>query len=214
MNFKTKKFDFPTTQFFNEDTEKKQIYLHHTAGGGNAELVYKWWSSNPERVATCVVIGENGDIVQGFSSKKWAYHLGLKTNTFKEFKLPFKSLDKISIGVELCCWGNLNEIDGKFYNYVNREVDPKKVITLDKPFRGFEHWYNYSDEQINSLKELLLYWGKTYDIPLDYNEDIFSVNARALSGDKGIYTHNSVRKDKVDIYPHPKLIEMLKSLKK
>ena len=138
----------------------------------------------------------------------------MKTNTFKEFKLPFKSLDKISIGVELCCWGNLNEIDGKFYNYVNREVDPKKVITLDKPFRGFEHWYNYSDEQINSLKELLLYWGKTYDIPLDYNEDIFSVNGRALSGDKGIYTHNSVRKDKVDIYPHPKLIEMLKSLKK
>jgi len=33
-----------------------------------------------------------------------------------------------------------------------------------------------------------------------------------LKGKAGVFTHNSVRKDKVDVYPHPKLIEMLKSL--
>jgi hypothetical protein len=27
-----------------------------------------------------------------------------------------------------------------------------------------------------------------------------------------VFTHNSVRLDKVDMYPHPKLIEMLQSL--
>jgi len=38
------------------------------------------------------------------------------------------------------------------------------------------------------------------------------VTPRALRGEAGVYTHNSVRYDKVDIYPHPKMIEMLKSL--
>ena len=30
--------------------------------------------------------------------------------------------------------------------------------------------------------------------------------------ENGVYTHNSVRKDKADVYPHPKLIEALKAL--
>ena len=41
---------------------------------------------------------------------------------------------------------------------------------------------------------------------------MFDVNAKALSGTPGVWAHGSVRYDKVDIYPHPKLIEMLKSL--
>ena len=53
---------------------------------------------------------------------------------------------------------------------------------------------------------------KVYNIPLDYNEDICNLTPRAFKGEAGIFTHNSVRPDKVDIYPHPKLIEMLKSL--
>lgn len=34
----------------------------------------------------------------------------------------------------------------------------------------------------------------------------------ANRGEAGVFTHNSVRMDKVDIYPHPKMIAMLKSL--
>jgi hypothetical protein len=53
---------------------------------------------------------------------------------------------------------------------------------------------------------------KTYDIPKDYNEDIWDVTKRAMSGYDGIFTHNSVRKDKSDMYPCPRVIDMLKSL--
>ena len=53
-------------QFFEEQSEKKQIYLHHTAGNGNAEGVARFWNSNDSRIATAFVIGENGTIVQCF----------------------------------------------------------------------------------------------------------------------------------------------------
>jgi hypothetical protein len=35
-----------------------------------------------------------------------------------------------------------------------------------------------------------------------------------LKNESGVFTHNSVRADKADVYPCPRLIEMLKSLTK
>jgi len=57
-----------------------------------------------------------------------------------------------------------------------------------------------------------LFWGQRYNIPLDYNEDVWDVTTRALSGEPGLYTHVSVRYDKSDVYPDPRLIEMWKGL--
>jgi hypothetical protein len=52
-----------------------------------------------------------------------------------------------------------------------------------------------------------------FEIPLDYSYDeFFSVSKKALSGEKGIFTHNSYRADKTDVSPQPKLIEMAKTL--
>ena len=150
-------------------------------------------------------------IAQGFSSKYWGYHLGLKQGVFNANGVPYQSLDKLSIGVEICNWGFLKEVNGKYLNYVWREVPKKDVIKLDTPFKGFQFWHSYTKEQIESTKELLLYWNEIYGIPLDYNEDIWAVSKRALAAEPGVFTHNSVRKDKTDVYPHPELIEMLKS---
>lgn len=213
-----KQVQFPTSQYMAEEHPKVQIYLHHTAGNASGEQVFSGWASNGERIATCVTVsgpGPNsvdGQIVQGFSSKHWAYHLGLKESTFQKHGVPYKSLDKISIGIEVCNWGQLTLKDGKFYNYVNREVPANQVCELAKPHRGFKYYHNYSDAQIESVKELLLLWKDKYGIPLTYNEDIWDVTPRALKGEKGVFTHNSVRLDKVDMYPHPKLVDMLKSL--
>ena len=212
---------FSSNQYIGEETKKVQIYLHHTAGNSNPLNVFTDWESNKERIATCVVIGGNpgtnsgwidGEVVQGFSSKFWAYHLGLKESTFQKFNLPYKSLDKNSIGVEICNWGQLTKKGEKFYNYVNREVPLSQVTELEKPFRGYKYFHSYTDAQIESLKELLLLWKEKYNIPLTYNEDIWDVTTRALKGETGLFTHCSVRYDKVDVYPHPKMVSMLKSL--
>lgn len=209
---------FSANQYIAEEHPKTQIYLHHTAGNANGEQVFKGWESNSERIATCVTISGkgpgcvDGEIIQGFSSKHWAYHLGLKESTFQKHGVAYKSLDKISIGIEVCNWGQLTLKDGKFYNYVNKEVPADQVCTLDTPHRGYKYYHNYTDAQIASIKDLLLLWKEKYNIPITYNPDIWDITTRALKGEKGVFTHNSVRTDKVDMYPHPKLIEMLKTL--
>lgn len=215
------KYDFSSEQFIQEEHPKLQIYLHHTAGNSNGMEVYRFWESNPERISTCVTIcgkpkaNDNfldGKIIQGFSSKKWAYHLGLRESTFQKFNIPYKSLDKISIGIEICNWGQLTRKDGKFYTHANTVVSEENVCELTQPHRGFRYYHAITDAQIVSVEKLLRYWGETYGIPLTYKEDIWDVCPRALMGESGIFTHNSVRYDKVDVSPQPKLIEMLKSL--
>jgi hypothetical protein len=102
--------------------------------------------------------------------------------------------------------------DGKYYNYVKGVVDPSMVTTLDTPYKGNIHWYKYTDEQIESTRQLVEYLCDTYDIPKAYRSEIFSIDKEAFKGTAGIYTHNSVRKDKADIYPCPRMIKMLQSL--
>lgn len=214
-------YPFPATQYLAEEKTKVQIYLHHTAGNANPVQTFQGWESNPERIATCVAIGgapgsntswKDGEIVQGFSSKFWAWHLGLKESTFFKFNLPYLSLDRLSIGVEICNWGQLTFKDGQYFNYVNRVVPEDQVCKLDTPFRGFQFYHAYTDAQIESVKELLLLWKERYNIPLTYHEDIWDVTPRALKGEPGVFTHNSVRFDKTDISPQPNMIEMLKGL--
>ena len=214
-------YNFPSSQYIQEEHEKSQIYLHHTAGNSSATGVFKYWETTSERVATCIVIAgkpgkkdffKDGDIVQGFASRHFGYHLGLKEATFQKNGVPYKSLDKISIGIEICNWGQLTHKNGKFYNWVNKLVPEGEVIELETPHRNHKYYHNYTDAQIASTEKLLRYWGSRYNIPLAYNPDIFDMCKRALKGEPGVYTHNSVRYDKVDIYPHPKLVQMLKSL--
>lgn len=211
-----RQINFPESQYIGEVFPKAQIYLHHTAGGPNAENVFNGWGTTRDRIATCVVIngyGSNdGQIVQGFSSKFWAYHLGINNSHFSRFRLPFTNLDRISIGIEICNWGQLTQKNSKFYNYVNQEVPTTQVYELATPHKGYKYYHNYTDPQIASTKELLLLWRDRYDIPLTYNPDIWDVTPRALKGEKGVFTHNSVRPDKVDVYPHHKLIEMLQTI--
>lgn len=204
MNLK----QIPFNNYIREKTEKKQIVLHHTAGGGKGEIVYAGWQSDRTPVATCVAISRDGTIVQGFGSEYWGYHLGMQIKHFG--KLPYKNLDKLSVGIELCNWGPLTYKSGEFKNYVNKIVDRSEVINLE--YKGFEFWQAYTDEQIESARLLLLHWRDKFGIPLEYNDDIWSVSPRALKGESGVFTHNSYRPDKADVYPHPQLVEMLKSL--
>jgi len=202
----------PFRAYNREAVTKTQIYLHHTAGGPSGEQVFEFWQSQANKVATCVAISNDGTIVQGFGSEYWAFHLGLGTKHFMGNGCPYLPLDRSSIAIEICNYGPLTKKGTKYYNYVGGEV--KEVIELDKPFKGYKYWHNYTDEQIASVKELLLHWNQKYGIDLTYNDDIWDVSKRALKGEEGVFTHNSVRPDKADVYPHPKLIEMLKSLTK
>ena len=218
---KIKQVPLAETQYFKQEVTKKQIVLHHTAGNSSGvATINNWNTDNRGRIATCVTISGpgnktslDGEICQAFSSKHWAYHLGVKQEVFRAFKVPYVELDKHSIGIEICNWGQLESRNGKFYNYVDREVAADQVTELSLAYKGYRYFHKYSDAQIQSVKDLLLYWKNIYKIDLtyDYNQ-MFTVNAKALKGENGLYSHNSYRKDKIDIYPCPRMIEMLKTL--
>ncbi len=203
------------------ETDKKQIYLHHTAGNSSGVNCIRYWNNDKRgRVATCVVISgkdakmsKDGEICQAFSSKYWAYHLGVRSEIFKSQDVPYQLLDKNSIGVEICNWGYLTERDGKFYNYVNGLVPENEVTILETPYKNKRYWHRYTDEQIESVRQLLVFWHKRYGISITYNKcDMWQVSKRALRGENGLFSHNSVRPDKLDIYPCPRMIKMLKEL--
>lgn len=218
---KIKQVPLRESQYFKEETPKQQIVLHHTAGGPAAiNVISSWDADDRGRIATPIVIsGPNakgtydGEICQAFSSRHWAYHLGIKPEVFRAYKVSYQKLDKIAIGIEICNWGQLTLKNGKYYNYVDREVPANQVTTLETPYKGFKYFHRYSDAQIQSVKDLLVYWKGVYNIDLTYNYDqMFTVNTKALKGENGLYSHNSYRKDKIDIYPCPRMIEMLKTL--
>lgn len=209
---KIKQVRLKNNQFFKEESPKTQIYLHHTAGNGNAEGVSRYWNGNETRIATAFIIGEDGLIVQCFSSKHWAWHLGIDNQDFAVNGAKYVNLNKYSVGIEVCNWGYLNKKGDKFYNYAGGVVSPANVTELDKPFKGFKYWYKYSDAQIESLRQLVEYLCDTYDIPKDYRAEIWGIDKLAFQNTKGIFTHNSVRKDKSDMYPCPRVIKMLESL--
>jgi N-acetyl-anhydromuramyl-L-alanine amidase AmpD len=199
-------------QFVNELTDKRQIYLHHTAGGPDAVSVAKFFNQKVGKVATAFIIGAKGEIVQCFSSKNWAYHLGLKQEVFEEMSVTYRGLDRMSVGIEICNYGPLTKRNGYFYNYVGGKVDYTQVTELSTKYKGHIYWQSYTDAQIESTRQLLVYLCNQYNIPRDYFASIFDIDKRALRGEPGIFTHNSVRHDKSDIYPCPRMIEMLQSL--
>jgi N-acetyl-anhydromuramyl-L-alanine amidase AmpD len=199
-------------QYFAESSPKTQIYLHHTAGNGNAEGVSRYWNGNDSRIATAFIIGENGTIVQCFSSKHWAWHLGIDQEDFARNGAKYSNLNKLSVGIEVCNWGYLKKKGDKYYNYAGGVVNPSYVTELETPYKGYKYWYKYSDAQIESLRQLVVYLCETYDIPKDYRSEIWAIDKEAFKGTKGIFTHNSVRKDKSDMYPDPRVIKMLENL--
>jgi len=218
---KIKQVPLKETEYYKSAQTKKQIVLHHTAGNSSGvNTITNWNNDNRGRIATCITISgpgnrtsPDGEICQAFSSKHWAYHLGVKQEVFRAWKVPYQVLDKQSIGIEICNWGQLDLENGKYLNYVDREVPADQVTKLDTPYKGYTYFHKYSDAQIESVRQLLVFWKDTYKIDLtyDYNQ-LFSVNTKALKGENGLFTHNSYRKDKIDIYPCPRMIAMLKTL--
>lgn len=212
----------PDNCYFNQEVEKSQLYIHHTAGGSNPFNVVNGWKTNANKICTAFIIGgkpsavdkhKDGEIVQAFSSKKWGYHLGLKSNHFAPFGLPYKELNSTSIGIELTNWGYLTkDAAGNFKTYLGKTVPSDEVIELDKPYRNYKFYHRYTDAQLASLRDLLIYLCDKYNIPKTFHADMFELNKNALSGVKGIFTHTSVRPDKWDCPPQPNLIKILQTL--
>lgn len=215
-------------QYFKEKHPKNQIVIHHTASGRGIDGDFRNWLQTPERIATAYIIGHDGEIYELFEPEYWAHHLGIKIPVFIENKIKpvylknkagttyfanNEILNKSSIAIEIDSWGFLERVNGRYYSYTGKLVPEESVQVYEKPFfKGKKYYEKYTREQILSLGFLLKFLGETFNIPLMYNEDMWDVSKRALSGVPGVWTHVSYRPDKSDCHPQPELIEMLKNL--
>jgi N-acetylmuramoyl-L-alanine amidase len=212
--------NFPDNKFFHDINEKTQIVLHHTISGDGVDGDITTWEHDKDNVAVAIIIDRAGTPWQLFSSKYWAYHLGAGNH----------DLDRHSIGVELDNWGWLvpgdgtvkyfnnppqpvQTVSGKYYTYYGNSVAVPLQYYPDG-YRGYNYYEKYSNSQIQTAGELILYWKLKYNIPLTYNEDIWQVSQRALSGTSGIWSHVSYLPApiKEDCHPQPELIDLLKTL--
>ena len=212
----------PPNQYVQDSKFKpNSICLHHT-NGHSWQSTYNYWNSDAGvRVATHFLIDRDGSIVQCIPlDKAWGFHININA---RDNKIPIKyknlgrKYDMQSIGIELCSMSQVTPYNGKFLDTYGK-VFKGDVIKLDKPFRGFEYFENYTKEQIDALKSLLLHllneYPKIKEGLYDNYENKFDINQDALEMKPGIFFHVSYRTGtKWDLYPHPGVIAMLNSLK-
>lgn len=200
-------------QYLTTQYEKTSQFLHHTVGL-TAMSAWRWWNSTPQRVGTAQIIDRDGSIWECFDPSMWAFHLGIEGDDNWQ--------EKHSINIELVSGGPLRYIDKEFRFYplwpnkTHYKVIPEdEVYAFTKPWRGFEFWHKYTDDQLESLKWLI---GKnTLNFPtlvIDNDIDsIFEFNQKVLDQHiGGIWTHGTVNKHKNDPFPYPPLIEALKEV--
>ena len=218
------KYYLPKGEYKQGPTNKEYIFLHHTAGWHNPyKCIDQWGRDTRGTIATEFVLGGqsvkgnddeyDGRVLQAFPEGGYGWHLG---------KNGSQHMHTHSVGIEICNFGQLTKKGDKFYTYVNTEVKPEYVCDLGFKFRGHQYWHKYSDKQIESLKQWILYIGERdgIDTKLGLISEIkekgvkaFEFNEDAYYGRiKGMWSHTNVRKDKTDLFPQKELIDMLMSL--
>jgi len=232
--FKIYDFLLNDEEYIKEEVKKDTIWLHHTAGGSRPDWTIGGWEKDfmkdkkgnpvldkkgnpiPLKVATHYVIGRkssstgdelwDGKILKAFDDRYWAYHLGI--NGAKS-----QDLNSKSVAIEVCNYGPLTlGKDGRFYNYVNKPVMGSEVVEVN--FRGYQYWEKYTDNQIESLRRLIIYVKSRWNIEIQsgiYNETWFDYNA-AWFTNGGLRSHTQVRTDEYDIFPQKEMMQMLNSL--
>lgn len=202
-------------QYLTQSFEKFSQFLHHTVCT-NAMSAWRWWNSTPDRVGTPYIIDRDGTIIECFDPSLWAFHLGIKgDDNFHE---------KHSVNIELVAAGQLYKVEGEYrfyplYPNIRRytTITEDQVYEFDKPWKGHKYWHIYTEAQLESLKWLL---GKNMlefpSLNMDNDLDkIFDYDPKVVKDHlHGLFTHGSVRKDKLDVFPYPPLIKALKELKK
>jgi hypothetical protein len=225
----------PKGEYVDFDCEKTQLVWHLTAGGPNGHVVKKMWQGDKlGPVGTDFVIegpgpdSVDGRIIQVVPFGGSIYHLGLRPENFAKFGLHPEmitirlsgkerqtyALNFKSISVEVCNYGPLRYVNGKFMAY-DHVIPKENAIELDEKVYGHRFWQDFSDAQIESMWLISEFCHTEFGIDKKYKGDvIFGMNARALSGEPGHWTHRSFQFPHIrsDIPPLPKIIKLFESL--
>ena len=122
--------------------------------------------------------------------------------------------------------------DGKDYTYQDLqqsqpdipvaqpyEINSSGKIVKMGSYKGYGLYQSYTKAQLKTLKDVLIQIQKEYpNITIGSNKTTFKeqfptkdsgVSTSAFNNNAGIFTHNSYRTDKTDVFPQKELIELL-----
>lgn len=187
--------------YFEEINSKSKIVLHFTAGYLKGDIATLTQPGN--HISVPFVIARSGEIYNLWASKYWSYHLGKNAiggNT---------NMSSKTIAIEISNIGCLKKIGNNLVTtYSNNDI----YCTLDETsfykkipaYRGFEYFATYTQTQYNSLKLLLKFLTKKYNIPyafLPSNKRFNLFSSAEAEAFNGICSHVNFRADKWDIGP-------------
>ena len=223
-----------------EETTKTQIVLHHTAGNNTAAGYIAGWQKESYPLATHYIIPREGQTEQLYEDKYWSNHLGtdLPNNGFLQkhslaieiSSYGYVTLKKNKQGKRVWqSWSGQEVPDDQLaepYRISDNGTIESFVDKVPGGYRGYVKFQKYTDDQIKSLEKILRGWKNSYpSIPLkltpeSYKEMFpntktkgeYNISKNASGQVPGLYTHNSYRPDKVDIFPQKELLEMLMGL--
>ena len=220
-------------EYLNKPGKLEYCFLHHTAGRENPYRTIDHWNKDTRgRVSTEFVIGGqshrtgdneyDGIVVQAFPENGYGWHLGTTGSGH---------MNRHSVGIEICSAGWLEEwMSGDFENpdvqyrtYFNSIVAEDQVMKLDEPFRGKQYYHKYSDAQIEAVKLLLEYIAERDEIDMRIGlkqwikkygpKKAFEFQEDAYYGKvKGLLSHTNVRRDKSDVYPDERIVDIILNL--
>lgn len=216
------RYYLPKKEYINEKYKNEYIMLHHTAGGANPFACIDQWARDTRgRIATEFVLGGqdhktgsdkyDGIMVQAFPEGNFGWHIGKSGSGF---------MNRRTVGLEICSMGHLST---SMKTYVGTKPAEDQIIKLPEIFKGALYWHKYSDKQIQEVEKWIKYIGERdqIDVRVGLKEWIkkygptkaFGFKEDAYYGKvKGLLSHTNVRKDKMDVYPDPRLIDVILSL--
>jgi len=136
---------FKTKNYYKSKKEKQQIIIGNSLRFGDNHIIrLKNKNFGKSDEWPTFTIKRNGLIYQHFNDKHYSNFIGKK------------EIDSVSISIILENMGWLRKIDGCFYNWVNERVESKHEVGKKK-WQGYEYWHKYTIEQIEALKELIMF---------------------------------------------------------
>jgi len=210
----------PRGEYKEGPTDKEYLFLHHTAGWNNPyRTVDDWANDSRGAIATEFVLGGpsikgnddryDGELVQCLPEGGFGWHLGDNGS---------RHMHTHSVAIEVCNFGYA--VDGR--TYAHSRIVPEQLVELPENFRGYSQWHAYSDQQLETLKRFILWIAERDSIDVraglvaqigQKGAAAFEFNEEAYYGKvKGMWTHTNTRRDKFDLSPQPRLLDMLLSL--
>jgi hypothetical protein len=217
---------------------KKWLVFHHTAGWDNPYQTIDIWDKDNSTVATEFVVGGkhisgvnrdyDGVTLRCMPKNTWAAHLSIGNTP----------LHRESIGVEICSMGGLTKggyykrVNGKntwipgkenlYYTAYGNIVEESEVFDLGWIYRFHRYFHKYSDKQIDQCRIIAEHCRDEYGMNIKSGiadhirkhgvEKAFGYILDYANKVPGIYTHGNVFTGKNDIYPDPRMIDMILSL--